>query len=233
MLAIIPARGGSKGLPGKNIKLLNGKPLIAYTIESALKAKEITRVIVSTDDDDIAKISKEYGAEIPFMRPAHLATDTALSIDAYEYTLRKLELDENLKIENFIVLQPTSPLRTSENIDAAIRLFKEKNAFSVISFCQEHHPISWHKYISNSGNLESIFEEKLQNRQDIKTTYYPNGAIYIMRKDVFVARNYYSKETYAYLMDRKTSIDIDTYEDFDYAEFIFYKKQNKKFNNNG
>lgn len=220
MLAIIPARGGSKGLPGKNIKLLNRKPLIAYTIEAALRSKEVTRVIVSTDDEEIAKIAKEYGAEIPFLRPAHLASDKTLSIDVYEYTIQKLEEDENIIIENFIILQPTSPLRTSEDIDSAIKLFKENNAFSVISFCQEHHPISWHKYVEDNNKIESIFEVNLLNRQDNKPTFFPNGAIYVFDKEVIETRNYYSENTYAYIMKRNYSVDIDTIEDFEYASYL-------------
>lgn len=224
MIALIPARGGSKGLPNKNIKLLNGKPLIAYTIEEALKAKNISRIIVSTDDESIASIAKEYGAEIPFMRPAHLASDTALSIDVYEYTIQQIESLENSSIFDFVVLQPTSPLRTSENIDEAIDLYVEKNAFSVISFCKEHHPISWHKYINNSGKLLPIFEEKLLNRQDIRPTYFPNGAIYVFNKKVFETRNYYDEDTFSYLMTRNNSVDIDTLDDFEFANYLIKKQ---------
>lgn len=226
MIAIIPARGGSKGLPGKNIKLLNKKPLIAYTIEAALNAENVSRVIVSTDDESIASVAKIYGAEIPFMRPAELASDTALSIDTYEYTIKRLEDEENISIPNFVVLQPTSPLRSCQDIDAAINLFLKKNAFSVISFCKEHHPISWHKHINESGKIKSIFEDELQNRQDLKTTYFPNGAIYILTKKVFETRNYYTENSYAYIMQRKNSVDIDTVDDFELAEWLF-KRSNK------
>jgi len=225
MLAIIPARAGSKGLPGKNIKLLNGKPLIAYTIEAAQKSKHITRVIVSTEDNTIAEISKKFGAEVPFMRPDYLASDTALSIDVYEYTLNRIELEEKTSIENFVVLQPTSPLRTSLDIDAAIMLFNEKTPFSVISFCQEHHPITWHKYVDSSGKISPIFEDKIQNRQENKPTYFPNGAIYIFNKQVFQTRSYYQVNSFAYLMERENSVDIDTLGDFEWAEFLL-RKQN-------
>lgn len=126
MIAIIPARGGSKGLPGKNIKFLNGKPLIAYTIEAALKAKHVHRVIISTDDLEIADTAKKYGAEVPFMRPEYLATDDALAIDVYKYTLSRLSETEGTIITDFMVLQPTSPLRTATDIDKAITIFKEK-----------------------------------------------------------------------------------------------------------
>lgn len=113
MIAIIPARGGSKGLPRKNVKEMCGKPLIAYTIEAALAAKSIDRVVISTDDDEIAAVAMQYGAEVPFMRPAELASDTAMAVDNYIYTIDRLEKEWNIKIDSFVVLQPTSPLRFS------------------------------------------------------------------------------------------------------------------------
>ena len=126
MLAIIPARGGSKGIPRKNIKFLDGKPLIAYTIEAALQAKSVNKVIVSTEDQEIAEIAKKYGAEIPFMRPKKFATDTSSAPDVYIYTIRQLEKILNKKIEAFIALLPTSPLRTGRDIDRAVKIFLEK-----------------------------------------------------------------------------------------------------------
>lgn len=220
MLAIIPARGGSKGLPGKNIKKLDGKPLIAYTITAALNSKEITRVIVSTDDIKISEISKQYGAEVPFLRPKELATDTAKSIDTYIYTIEKLEEVENYKVNDVLILQPTSPFRTSNDIDSAINLYKLKSADSVVSYCKEDHPIIWHKYLDGEGRLESIFEGKIRNRQEERPSYYPNGAIYIFKKEIIKSGIYYTKKSFAYLMPRNRSVDIDTIEDFRYAEFL-------------
>jgi len=226
MLAIIPARGGSKGLPNKNIKLLIDKPLIAYTIEQALNAKMVSKVIVSTDSVEIANIAKKFGAEIPFLRPKNLATDTALAIDNYIYTIERLIKENIIKDTNFIVLQPTSPLRTSENIDEAINLFYEKKADSVISYTQEHHPIYWHKKINNDLTFSDIFESKLKNRQAFNKTYYPNGAIYVFKFDLIKQKRYYSDKSFAYIMARNQSIDIDTIEDFEYAEFLLKKKKN-------
>ena len=181
MIALIPARGGSKRLPNKNIKLLNGKPLIAYTIEAALQAKEISRVIVST----------------------HFA---------YE---------ENRVIDNFVVLQPTSPLRTNKHIDEAIALFKKKQAKAVVSYCKEFHSIFWHKKIDSKGKVINIFEGDFsKNRQEIEETYFPNGAIYVFDKNYIFKAIDYSTDCYAYIMDRKDSIDIDTIDDFEYAEFL-------------
>lgn len=223
MLAIIPARGGSKGLPGKNIKDLKGKPLIAYTIEAARASKYITRVVISTDDNEIAKVAVEYGAECPFIRPAELATDTARAIDAYKYTLDRIEQERGDIINDFIVLQPTSPLRTVDDIDKAIELFQEKNADSVISYCAEHHPVIWHKYIDEEGKFENIFEGRINNRQEERVSYYPNGAIYIFKRDVINSGQYYTANSYAYRMDRNRSVDIDTIEDFEYVMFLMQK----------
>ncbi len=222
MIAIITARGGSKGLPGKNIRLMNGKPLIAYTIEAALRAKNVGRVIVSTDDKDIADVSKNFGAEIPFMRPAELATDTAGSIDVFRYTFERLEREEGIRIDNFLALQPTNPLRTAQHIDEAINLFYEKKANAVVGYCREAHPVFWHKHINEDGKVTDIFEENYYNisRQEIKTSYYPNGSIFILNKEYVLKNDDFSLDCYAYVMDRKFSVDIDTIEDFKYAEFL-------------
>lgn len=224
MLAIIPARGGSKGLPGKNIKELKGKPLIAYTIEAALKSKYITRVIVSTDDMEIVKVAKQYGAEVPFIRPSELASDTAKAIDTYQFVCNRLEVEEKFKITNFIVLQPTSPFRTEQHIDSAVDLFKKRKADSVISFCKENHPIYWHKHVSELGEIKSIFPETIKNRQEEKPTFFPNGAIYIFKREIINKGHYYTNSSFAYIMDRKNSVDIDTKEDFEYAEFLLNRR---------
>ena len=151
MLAIIPARGGSKGIPGKNIKLLSGKPLIVYTIEAAMAAKSVDRIILSTDDPEIAKIAGKYDVEIPFMRPAHLSKDDSLAIDNYIYTIDRLNTTSPTQYNEFVVLQPTSPLRSASDIDNAIKLFHEKNADSLISVCEASHPPLWAKKIHWEG----------------------------------------------------------------------------------
>jgi N-acylneuraminate cytidylyltransferase/CMP-N,N'-diacetyllegionaminic acid synthase len=220
MIAIVPARGGSKGLPGKNIKDLLGKPMIAYTIEEALKSKYITEVIISTDCTEIEKVALEYGAKSHFLRPEELASDTAKAINNYIYTIDRLNNEFGYEIENFVVLQPTSPLRTVEDIDGAIELFKEKNADSVISYTEEYHPIEWHKYITKDGKFENIFEEKLLNRQDIRKSYFPNGAIFVFNYELIKQEKYYSNNSYAYIMPRFRSVDVDSIADFKYIEFL-------------
>ncbi len=220
MIAIIPARCGSKGLPGKNIKNLNGKPMIAYTIEEALKSKYISEVIISTDCKEIEEVAIRYGAKSPFLRPEHLANDSAKAIDNYIYTIDRLNSEFGYDIKNFIVLQPTSPLRKAADINGAIELFNEKKADSVISYTEEHHPIEWHKYITEDGKFENIFEEKLLNRQEIKKSYYPNGAVFVFQYDLIQQGKYYSDESYAYIMPRFRSVDVDTLDDFKYIEFL-------------
>ena len=225
MIAIIPARCGSKGLPGKNIKDLLGMPMIAYTIEEALKSKYISDVIISTDCKEIEKVAVKYGAKSLFLRPKFLASDNAKAIDNYIYTIDRLNREYDYKIEEFIVLQPTSPLRITDDIDNAIKLFKDKQADSVVSYTEEHHPIEWHKYITDDGKFENIFEEKLLNRQDIRPSYFPNGAIFVFNYDLIKKHQYYSDNSFAYIMQRFRSIDVDTIEDFKYVEFLMQGKK--------
>ena len=224
MIAIIPARGGSKGLPGKNVRPLNGKPLITYTVEAALKSRYIDRVIISTDDEEIARVAVQYGAELPFMRPAELASDTAMAVDNYIYTIGRLEKEGRKPIQSFVVLQPTSPLRTSDDIDGAVELFQSKNADSVISYCPEAHPVTWHKYLDDEGRFVDIFDINIKNRQDNRISYYPNGAIYVFKTAMIRGRKYYSENSYAYIMPRNRSVDIDILDDFEYAEFLLNRE---------
>ncbi|MGD9992108.1 MAG: sugar phosphate nucleotidyltransferase [Salinivirgaceae bacterium] len=233
MIVIIPARGGSKGLPGKNIKELCGKPLLAYTIEAALKSKNVRRVIVSTDDIEIAAISEKYGAEVPFLRPADLATDSAKAIDNYIYTIDRLNKDYQLNIKDFVVLQPTSPLRTSEDIDNAISIFKEKKAEAVISMHEAPHPPAWAKKIVK-GLITDYFTVNIDNtnRQDLDIAYMPNGAIYVFKISLLKEkRTYFSDKTFAYIMPTDRSIDIDNKMDFEFVEYLI-NKENQRNNEN-
>ncbi len=224
MLAIIPARGGSKGLPGKNIKELLGRPLIAYSIEAALKATSIDKVVVSTDCAEIAEIALKYGAEIPFLRPANLSSDTALAIDNYIYTIERYAQENSVVISEFCVLQPTSPLRIAQDIDNAINLYREKTADSVVSYTEELHPIKWHKYVADDGRFENIFDVKIENRQVFKPSYYPNGAVFVFNYNLIKQKKYYSQNSYAYIMPRERSVDIDTMSDFKLAEYLIREK---------
>lgn len=223
MLALIPARGGSKGLPGKNIKNLLGKPLIAYTIEAALESASISKVVVSTDCEEIRRVAIEYGAFDIGLRPQKLATDDSAAIDAYVYTIEHLIKNQTVTIDSLCVLLPTSPLRLPSDIDAAIGLFLESNTDSVISYAKEHHPVEWHRYVNDDATFESIFSENLKNRQDNRVSFFPNGSIYVFKSELLLQGKYYSDKSLCYVMPQNRSVDIDTLEDFEYAEFLLRK----------
>jgi CMP-N,N'-diacetyllegionaminic acid synthase len=231
MLALIPARGGSKGLPGKNIRPLLGKPLIAYSIQAALKAASVSRIIVSTDAEDIAEVARKYGAEVPFLRPAELANDTALALDNYVYTLNRVSSESGAKIEELIVLLPTAPLRDAADIDAAIALFRSKQADSVISYFEAPHPVQWYRFIDDAGVIRPVFPEggRLANRQKEPLAYLPNGAIYIFKSDLLIKhQTYYSDRTFPYIMPAERSVDIDNLFDFELAEFLLTRRAKKQ-----
>lgn len=228
MIAIIPARGGSKGLPGKNIRMLCGKPLIAHTIEAAKKSKYIERIIVTTDSKEIADVAVQYGAEVPFIRPDYLATDTATAIDVYIHAVEYLMGDVNNKIDKFMVLLPTAPLINEVHINEAVELFDRKKAVSLISVREAETPVTWYMkksddgYISNAGFGKG---DAVSNRQANETYYIPNGAIYILDYNLLKKeRTYYSEKTIGYVMSEKESVDIDTLADFEYAEYLIHKQ---------
>ncbi len=222
MLALIPARGGSKGLPGKNLRPLAGKPLIVHTIESALAAKSIDRVVVSTESPEIAAVARDAGADVPFMRPAALASDDSLVIDTYTYTVDRLRA-EGMEIDTLTALLPTVPFRTADDIAAAIRVFRDRDADSVVSYYRAPHPIAWYRYIDENGVLRSFVPEgdRLANRQAEREAYLPNGAIYVFRYRILKELGvYYTDRSYPYIMPRNRSVDIDSLEDFRFAEFL-------------
>jgi N-acylneuraminate cytidylyltransferase/CMP-N,N'-diacetyllegionaminic acid synthase len=226
MLAIIPARGGSKGLPGKNLRNLCGLPLICHTIRAALKSNLINKVIISTEDNEIASVAKDCGADVPFMRPHILASDKSMAIDTYLHAVDYISKKSSKQIESFVVLLPTSPLKTSKDIDEAIKIFNHKNAESVISVVEASIPLFWNKYISVEGTLENYVPEfnTIDNRQGLDTTYIPNGAVYVFRTEVLRSkRQYYTKKTYPYIMPKERSVDIDDLIDFEWAEYLLNK----------
>jgi N-acylneuraminate cytidylyltransferase/CMP-N,N'-diacetyllegionaminic acid synthase len=230
VLAIIPARGGSKGLPGKNIKKLCGKPLIAWTIEQAKSCSDIDRIVVSTDDKNIADIAKKYGTKVPFMRPAKLASETALTIDAIFHAISWLKEHEDDQPEYILLLQPTSPLRTREDIDGAIKTLKDKNARAVVSVCETHHHPWWSNTLPENSNMKDFLRPKILNkrRQDLPVFYQLNGAIYLSDTDyLYECNGFFGRDTFGYKMPKKRSIDIDSAIDFKLAK-LFLKEKNKK-----
>jgi CMP-N-acetylneuraminic acid synthetase len=222
ILAIIPARGGSKRLPRKNILPLAGKPLIAWTIEAAINSQMFCEVMVNTDDDEIAKVSSELGSKIPFIRPNELASDTASSNDVIKHTLLWYR-DQGINFTEVVLLQPTSPLRSSDDIIAALDLYNQKNASSVLSVCEVDHPTSWCNTLDETLSLKGFINENVRKlrSQDIDKEYRLNGAIYILNVELFLVSNSTVIEpSFAAIMPRSRSIDIDEKIDFDIAEAI-------------
>ena len=217
-LAIIPARGGSKRLPRKNILDLCGKPLISWSIEAALKSKYISKVVVSSDDEEILNISSNFGADI-IKRPYELANDTATTFDAIKHTIDNLE-----KYDYIILLQPTSPLRNENQIDEAIELLEEKQADAIVSVCEMEHSPLWSNTLPNDGNMRDFLREEILNKrsQDLEKYYRLNGAVYICKTDKLLEnKSFFLKDNiFAYIMDRKSSIDIDEEIDFLFAQRV-------------
>jgi CMP-N,N'-diacetyllegionaminic acid synthase len=224
MLALIPARGGSKGLPGKNIMPFAGLPLIAHTIQAARVAVSITRVVVSTDEEGIAAVARAHGAEVPFLRPAELAGDASPAIDTYLHACAALEELGSPRIEELVVLLPTSPLRMAPDIDQAIGQFRLRSADAVISVTPSPHPLHWAKVVDDQGVLRDAQPggaANNRNRQDYPQTFMPNGAIYVFRRALLEQRDgYYTERTYPMVMPKQRSIDIDDRYDFAIAEFL-------------
>ena len=217
-LAIIPARGGSKRLPRKNILDLCGKPLISWSIEAALKSKYISKVVVSSDDEEILNISSNFGADI-IKRPYELANDTATTFDAIKHTINNLE-----KYDYIVLLQPTSPLRNEKHIDEAIELLEEKQADAIVSVCEMDHSPLWSNTLPKDGNMKNFLRDEVLNKrsQDLEKYYRLNGAVYICKTDKLLEnKSFFLKDNiFAYIMDRKSSIDIDEEIDFLFAERV-------------
>jgi len=220
-VALITARGGSKGIPRKNIKIIAGKPLIAWTIEAAHRCSELDRVIVSTDDLEIARISKEHGAEVPFLRPRELALDASSSVDAALHMLDWLATHECVRPELLLLLQPTSPLRDAEDIKTALALLHERDANAVVSINAVPLPTSWLKVLEGGELLPLEPAGGTTRRQDSKVAYLPNGAIYLIKTDVLREQEtFYPTRTFAYPMPTLRSLDIDDMDDFHLAELL-------------
>ena len=220
-LSIIPARGQSKRVKNKNILPLNGKPLIAYTINSALKSKYLDRVFVSSDNTAILEMSKRFGAET-LKRPRNLAKDTSTTFDVIKHAIKNIK-----GFEYVVVLQPTSPLRDEKHINKAINFLKKKKADAVISVCKEDHSPLWSNVLPKDKSLKGFLKEEIINKrsQDLKNYYRLNGAIYICKiQKLLEKKSFFLKSNiYAFEMSREKSIDIDTKLDFLLAEFLIGK----------
>jgi CMP-N,N'-diacetyllegionaminic acid synthase len=230
ILGIITARGGSKGIPRKNIKDLAGKPLIAYTIEAAKASKHLTRCIVSTDDQEIADIAKQFGADIPFMRPAELAQDQSTSIDVVQDVLQKLKQEHSEEYDYLMILQPTSPLRTSADIDACIQKIVGTDADSVMGVLElVDFSLKKLKKIEDDLILPLVEDEGSQSarRQDLSKIYKRNCAIYLTKTDLIMQGDIFGQISRPYIMSAESSVDINEPIDFQVAEVFLKNLKNK------
>jgi len=220
-VAIIPARGGSKRLPQKNILPLNGKPLIAWTIEAAITSQIFDHVFVSTDCPQIRDIAKRYGAEIPFLRPKELASDEATTEAVVQNMLQFLKTNGK-NVDMVAILQPTSPLRDANHIKNAVQLYIQKQAKAVVSVCQLEHPYQYCNTLTADLSLENFIKpDNLKRTQDLPIYYRLNGAIYLLNSDIFDDfKGLYRQGAFAYVMPKNVSIDIDDQFDFELAGIL-------------
>lgn len=219
-IAIIPARGGSKGIPCKNIKSLGEKPLIAHSILDALEAQQVDRIYVTTDDPEIAQVSTDYGASI-IHRPAELANDTASSESALIHALTEIE-KSGINPELIVFLQCTSPLRTGLDIDRAIEQMRAENADSLLSLSPSHRFL-WHKVDNEAQSINYDYRDR-PRRQDLNPQYMENGSIYIFKPWVLKElNNRLGGKISLFVMDEDQSWEIDSLEDFEYIEFLMGK----------
>lgn len=222
-VALIPARGGSKGIPRKNLAPLAGKPLIAWTIEAARHCAGIDRVLVSTDDEEIAAACRTLGAEVPFLRPAALALDTSPAIDAVLHALDWMVKEMPVPPTHLLLLQPTSPLRTTDDVSGALEIANRQDADGVVSVSAVRDHPYWTKTIDAEGNLSDFLPQELKatRRQDLPEVFAVNGAIYLARIEVLRdLRTFYTGRTKAYVMPPERALDIDTPWDLHLANLI-------------
>lgn len=228
ILGFVPARSGSKGIPKKNIYPLDGKPLITYTLEESLKSR-INRLIVSTDSQEIAEISKKFGAEVPFLRPDELAGDDSTVEEAIGYTLDRFKKEEGYEPDIIVLLQPTSPLRKVKHIDESIAILLKNNADSVVSVSNPmEHPadmVFWDKNGAMHFLMEKIITLGKTQRQNYPKCYFLNGAVYTFTYKNFVENeSRFGEKTIPYMMPQVASIDIDSMDNLYIAESLIMRK---------
>ncbi len=229
-IAIIPARGGSKGVPHKNLAKVAGKPLVTWCIETALATPQISRVVVSTDDQAIADSARRAGADVPFARPPGLATDNATSIDTLIHAVEWLSDNENVRPELILLMQPTAPLVTTSDIEQIVGLIYEKNADAAVSVCPAHQHPYWIKRMEQDGKISDFITvtDRKSQRQELPEAYALNGALYLIRRDVLLKKcTLFPTKTYGYIMPPERSIDIDTPWDLYLADLVLQDRQKR------
>ena len=217
LVALIPARGGSKGIPRKNIRLFCGKPLLQWSIDAALASACVDQVLVSTDDPEIAEVAMACGAEVPFLRPAGLASDTAPGIAPVLHALEQLP-----QVSDVLMLQPTSPLRTSVDIEAIVAMRKKASRESAVSLTLSAKHPAWMYSLSNNQLMEPLLHfDSASYRQQLPPAYVLNGALYLASRAFLLReRAFIAADTMGYLMPAERSVDIDTLLDWQWAEFL-------------
>jgi len=218
VLGLIPARGGSKGVPKKNIRLLGGKPLLAWTAEAAYNSRYLDRVILSSDSEEIIAVGRQWHLDAPFVRPAELAQDTSTGVEVTLHALGQCPGYDYL-----VLLQPTSPLRTGADIDACIELCHSSGAETTFSACEATESPFWMYTLNIHGRVEPLLKTgyAAKRRQELPAVYIPNGAVYVVRTELFLANpRYYAEDTCITLMPRERSVDLDTEFDFTYLEAL-------------
>lgn len=224
-IAVISARGGSKGIPRKNIMDIAGKPLIAYSIEAGLEAKEkgiLDKVIVSTDDEEIAEISRQYGAEVPFMRPEELASDSAKSVDLLIHAA-EFYRNQGVVYDDMLLLQPTTPMRTGQDIIDAFAIYDAEGADSLISCYQEEYICDLVTYYKDGDEAVPVNPKHNAGvrRQELPDLYVRNGAIYISNIEYMIREHkIFGGKLAMYVMPKERSVNIDTYYDVELARFL-------------
>jgi CMP-N,N'-diacetyllegionaminic acid synthase len=227
LIAIIPARGGSKGLPDKNIRILNGRPLMAHSIIHAQESGIFDEIFLSTDSQEYANIAIQYGANVPFLRSDELASDSASTWDCVSEALEQYSV-LGKEFDIIVVLQPTSPLRTAQDIVNAIKKMILTNADSVVSVCEADHSPLWYNILPENKSLKGFVRPEImaKTRQELPTYYRINGAIYAISTFYFLSaqNTIYDGNSFAYVMPKERSIDIDTLFDFSFAEYLLTLK---------
>ncbi len=225
ILAIIPARGGSKRLPQKNVLLLSGKPLIAYSIEQAKQSAYPMRVVVSTEDEEIKKASLKYGAEV-LDRPKELATDAATTMSVLHHVVKTLQA-QGYSPDIVVLLQPTCPMRLPSDIDACIKKLLDTGADSVVTVREIDEPPHWMMQMDDEGKTSLFMKEQITRKQDVPKLYILNGSVYAIKTDVLLKQDRYvmGPDNRAVVMPRDRSYDIDTKEDWEMVEWMMGKNR--------
>lgn len=231
ILGIIPARGGSKSIPKKNIRQLAGKPLIAYSIETAKKCKMLNRTIVSTDDPEIAEVSKKYGGDVPFIRPKDLSMDDTPMVPVLKHAVSFIEKDADVNVDIVVLLDPTSPFRRVEDIENCIKKLEHSDTDSAVTVCEvEHNPYFVMMEMKGEKLVPLISSDKvITRRQDAPKVYRLNAAVYAIKRDILMNENkIITKNTEAVKMPEELSAHIDHEIDIQFAEFLLTRRLSSK-----